>query len=417
MKVLPVTVISGFAGAGKTTLIKRLMASKEGEKMALITSALGQGDVDAGLCESNTKDGSILCKSREHLGMELRKAGRARAWDRVLIESTAASEPLPIADLIVLDDGRGTPISRYVKIDALITVVDAERFLADFASTESLSERGFATSQVDARCVVELHAAHVEYADILIVYRPNSLDEASFARALSMLRALSPRAKIIVGSPSEVELDGLLDTGLFDLDAMKGAVGLERESGSSSVPAEAPFVVLAYRRFLPFHPARFEAFAHGEKAGILRAKGVYWVASRHDSAGEWSLVGKVVHHAVSGSFWAATPVSEWNVSDERKAKIKSLWQEPFGDRRQDLVFVVQATHRDELVARLDACLLTPEEMALGPAGWRALGGALHEEAAHHHEHGNGHEHEHGNGHGHDQERFSGHTPAGGHHSN
>jgi G3E family GTPase len=261
--------------------------------------------------------------------------------------------------------------------------------------------------------VAELLAAQVELADVLIVARAGALDEARLAHLTAMLQKLNPRARVLAASPAEVPAAELTGTGRFDLDAARQAIGIERPADVPGAPAEGAFSCLAYRRFRPFHPRRFEELVHADLPGVVRSKGVYWLASRPDSAGDWSQVGPIVHHAISGSFWAATPEAEWPVSDERKARIKALWHEPFGDRRQDMVFVVESAHREALEQRLDACLLTDAELALGPAGWSEWAG--HDHSANSNLAHADHDHP---GHGHDHPvPFRGHTPVGGHHSN
>ncbi len=425
MKIIPVTVISGFTSAGKTTLLKRLAAAREGQKVALITSALGAGEVDAGLCESKTKDGSIRCESREHLGLELRKVGRAKTWDVLLVESTAGSEPLPVAEAFALDDGRGTPISRYAKVDALITVIDSSTFLSDFGSSDTLTDRGLANSTTDRRHVVEVLATQVEMADILVVTNVVKSDAAHLPRVLAMLKKLNPRARLLQGSTADLPLPELLDTQLFDFEKALASIHPARYFDTPDATTDHGFVRVGYRRRRPFHPARFEALVHGDWAGVVRSKGIFWVANQPDSAGEWSQAGRVFHHAIGGSFWAATPETEWTIGENRKAEIKALWEEPYGDRRQELAFVLDGLTQETLENKLDACLLTDSEMALGLDGWRALGGDLShgdavffaERGAHSHEHGD-HAHEHGDhAHEHYVPVFKGHTPAGGHHSN
>lgn len=416
MKQIPATVLSGFAGAGKTTLLQRLAAAREGQKVAVIVSALGSGDVDAGLCESNTTDGSIRCTSREHFGVELRKVGRARSWDYLLVESAAASEPRPVAEAFALDDARGTPVSRYLAVDAMITVVDAASFLEDYASSDTLKDRGLATSATDARSVVEVLVAQVELADVLVVNKVDLVDEARLSRLEAMLKTLNPRARVVRSASGEVPLSQLVETGLFDFAAASEMLETARHFERPAEPTNQGFASFGYRRFRPFHPLRFDALVHGDWAGVVRSKGIYWLATRSDSAGDWSQAGKSVHHAMAGSFWAATPEQDWPVSEARKAKIKTVWQEPFGDRRQELAFIVENLERETLEKRLDACLLTDEEMALGPEDWKRLDGAApHAEAQHghgEHVHDNGaHTHEHGA-----REAFKGHSPAGGHHS-
>lgn len=401
MNNIPVTVISGLPGAGKAALLQHLLAGLAGRKTAVILADLGRGEVDNGLCETATP-GIIHCKSREHLGMELRKVGRARSWDHVVIESTGGSEPLPVAECLALDDGRGTPVSRYASVDAMITVVDAETFLADIASAETLAARGLATSDKDSRTVVEALVAQVELADVIVITGGGRAGEARVAEITAMLRHLSPRARVLRAEDGHAPLSDVIGTGLFDFDASREALGTARHFERPAEPAQDGFTTFAYRRFRPFHPQRFEELAHGDWTSVVRSKGTFWVASRPDSAGEWSQAGPVVHHAFAGSFWAATPEGAWEVSEGRKARIKAVWQEPFGDRRQELVLLVRGEGRDALEKRLDACLLTEEEMALGLEHWRAVGGH-----AHAHDHAHDHDHDH-------HTRFVGHSPAGGH---
>ena len=427
MKLIPVTVLSGSSGAGKTTLLRRLAAAREGQKVAVLTSALDGGDRDGGLCESNTKDGGIRCECREHLGLELRKIGRAKEWDHVLVESTAASEPLPVAESFALDDGRGTPVSRYLKVDALITLVDATRFLDDLASTDTLASRGLTVSPKDQRRVVEALVAQIELADVILITKADLADSARVASLAALLRKLNPGARVLHGHAAEVPLADLMDTGLFEYDKAVAALHPARFFEGPEDAADHGFLRFGYRRRRPFHPERFEAMVHGSFEGVVRSKGIFWFASSPDAAGEWSQAGKVLHHALGGSFWAATPESEWPVSDKRKAEIKALFEGPYGDRRQELAFVIDGIDRAALERRLDACLLTDEELALGPAGWRTLGGTTTPEAHEHEAHGHGHAHSthsHSDGdghapheHAHGHERFKGHTPEGGHHSN
>ncbi|MEZ4299143.1 MAG: GTP-binding protein [Polyangiaceae bacterium] len=441
MNLIPATVLSGFAGSGKSTLSRRLIAALSDKKVAVIVSDLGPGDVDAGLCESKTTDGSIRCESREHFALELRKLGRARAWDHLIVESTGISEPLPVAEMFAVDDGRGTPVSRYTKIDTMITVIDATRFLADLASPDRLVDRGIGAKPTDQRRVAEVLVAQVELADLLCLTKADLVAETELARIEALLRKLNPRARVVRAPEGDGPVAEMTATGLFDYDASRKATSPARMCELPPAPAEHGFASFGYRRFRPFHPARFEALVHGDWAGVVRSKGTYWVADRPDTAGEWSQAGSSLHHAIAGSFWAVTPEADWPVSDEQKLRIKAVWQDPYGDRRQELSFVVDGLSRETLEARLDACLLTDAEFALGPEGWRTLGGHehgahdhgghAHDHGAHDHAHDHGaHDHEHAHDHGahdhgdagdghdhsHDHARFQGHSPAGGRHS-
>ncbi len=404
MNQISAAVISGFAGAGKTTLARRLLAEREGARVAVLTSDLGEGEVDLGLAESTTNDGSIRCKSREHLALELRKIGRAKAWDHVLIESTAWSEPMPIAETFVANDG-GTPVSRYLAIETMITVVDASMFLADYRSPDTMKDRGLAASDRDVRSVVDVLVAQVELSDVLVINKTDLVGEEDVSALEALLRKLNPGARVIRASHGDAPLASLRGEAAFDFDAARDGVTAAKMVDMPPAPADHGYQMLGYRRFRPFHPGRFEELLGRGFDRVVRCKGILWLAHKNDTAGELSQAGAVLHRGTAGAFWAASPEKDWNVGDVRKAKIKSVWSEPYGDRRQELALVLHDLDPAALERLLDACLLTDEEMRIGPEGWKAF--------APHDGHapapaGDTHDHE-------SPGAFKGHTPEGGKH--
>ncbi|MBK8254457.1 MAG: GTP-binding protein [Polyangiaceae bacterium] len=410
MNVIPATVISGFAGAGKSLLKEQLRQALSDKKLLTMVSHLGAGEVDAGLCESNTPDRSIKCESREHLCLELRKMGRAREWEHLLVDCTQVSEPLPVAECFALDDGRGTPVSRYTKIDALITVVDAPTFFDDIASPDSLRERNQDVRLRDERRVAEVLVAQVELSNILVIAGSRSVSETALSRLTGLLGCLNPDARIVRLDDPGFDPKSLLETSLFNFDLNTTATSPTRYCDAAPPAPQSGYSIMGYRRFRPFHPERFEEFVHGDVLrGVVRSKGVFWVANRPNVSGEWSQAGKSRHHAFAGSFWAATPEADWPLGPEQRARVKANWKEPFGDRRQELSFVMEDITPAELEQRLDACLLTDRDLANGLAVWEE---ASHEPAPHvDHEHsghldaGDGSAHHHG-------EAFVGHSPHG-----
>jgi len=419
MNQIPVTVISGFAGAGKTSLLKHILSAREGKKVAVLVSDLGEGDVDIALAESappksrpgseELPPGAIGCASREHIGLELRKIGRAKSWEYLLIEATGWSDAMPVAESVAVDDGRGTPVSRYMKIDTMITVVDASRFLADYASHDTMVDRGLAASERDVRSVVDVLVSQVELCDVIVLNKADLAGEEALSGLDAMLKKLNPRARVVRAVHGKAPLAEVMDTGRFDFDAARDTVTAARLAEAPAAPPDHGYSSLGYRRNRPFHPARFEAFLGGALHGVVRSKGIYWLANKNDTAGELSQIGAILHRGTAGAFWAATPEKDWEVSDGQRASIKAVWSDPWGDRRQELAFVLHETDRDALEKRLDACLLTDEEMALGPEGWKSFAAGeahdAHESAdpgqAHAHDHG-AHDHDHGGG-------FKGHT--------
>ncbi|NVK56777.1 MAG: GTP-binding protein [Alteromonadaceae bacterium] len=388
IKRLPVTVLSGFLGAGKTTVLSHILNNRDGLRVAVIVNDMSEINIDAAAIQNQVSlnrseeklvemsNGCICCTLREDLLIEVRKLAESGKFDYLVIESTGISEPLPVAETFTFEDEDGVTLADVAQLDTMVTVVDAVNFSNDFEQAKYLQETGESLGDDDERSVADLLIDQVEFADVILISKTDLIDKAALKKLTGALQTLNTRAQIIPVSQGNVDIKAVLGTGLFDFEQAQLAPGWLKVMRGEHIPETQEYGIssFTYTARRPFYPQRFYDFLHNENnyGKLLRSKGYFWLASRPFYAGQWSQAGGIARYGYGGLFWKAVDHSEWPEDEEYRQSIMAQWQEPFGDMRQELVFIGQDLNERAIRDALDNCLLDEEMMLMGREAWQQL---------------------------------------------
>ena len=385
---LPVTVLSGFLGAGNTTVLSHILNNRENKRVAVIVNDMSEINIDSEIVQNEVSlkrseekliemsNGCTCCTLREDLLKEVTSLAKEGRFDYLVIESTGISEPLPVAETFTFEDEDGISLSDVANLDTMVTVVDAVNFLKDYEEAKYLQETGESLGEDDERSVADLLVDQIEFADVILISKTDLVSSNDLKRLKAILKTLNTVAEIVPISNGDVNIDKVLNTGLFNFEQAQQAPGWLKEMRGEHVPETEEYGIssFTYEARRPFHPDKFYEFLHNTKqyGKLIRSKGFFWLATRPEFAGQWSQAGGIAHYGFAGMFWMSVPRKDWPTDEEYLESIKKQWVEPFGDMRQELVFIGQGLDKERMINELNNCLLSESEMLKGKSYWKSL---------------------------------------------
>ena len=367
-----------------------MLNNREGLKVAVIVNDMSEVNIDAQLVKNEIKfsrteeklvemsNGCICCTLREDLMIEIERLAKQKKFDYLLIESTGISEPIPVAQTFSFATGDELlDLTKFSRLDTMVTVVDAFNFFKDFGSADTIVDRKMTDDQQDQRSIVNLITDQIEFANVIILNKTDLVTPENLKLLKGIIIKLNPDAKIIASTFGKISPTEILNTHLFDFDKAQQAAGWIKELNNEHMPETEEYGIssFVFRDPRPFNAQRFWEYVERWPANVIRSKGIFWMASRPEHAILWSQAGGSSKAEVYGKWWASqtwTQRAQNPAYMENQTVIQKKWDKVWGDRLNELVIIGTTLEKEKITAELTACLLNEHEIAHYAAGGKFM---------------------------------------------
>lgn len=418
---IPVLLLTGYLGSGKTTLVNNILNNRKGLRFAVIVNDLGEVNIDADLIQQGgvvgqkdeslvaLQNGCICCTLKMDLIEQLSEIIAQHKFDYIVIEASGICEPEPIAQTICSMPTLEEKYTRHglPRLDCVVTVVDALRMQNDFGGKDLVKGK-FEEDDLE-----NLIIQQIEFCNIVLINKASEVPEQELGRIRQLVHTLNPKARILTCDYGNVEFDQILHTHMFDFektatsatwvrvvedihdeddddlhihhhhhddeehehhhhdedDAHDGHHHHEEEhehhghhhhhhhDHDEGEAEEYGISTFVYHSRKPFYLRRFDEFVSRLPKNVIRAKGVCYFREEYDTCYVFDQVGKQVSLRDAGQWYASMPPEDLQQFMIANPQILNDWDDLYGDRMQKLVFIGQKMDRDELIRQLDDCLV------------------------------------------------------------
>ena len=394
-KIVPITLLTGYLGSGKTTLINHILNNQEGYKVAVIVNDIGEVNIDADLIAKGgvvnqtddslvpLQNGCICCTLKVDLMQQIVDLIKTGNFDYILIEASGICEPIPIAQTITVlsDSTKQYGLPQICRLDNVVSVVDALRLASEFGCGDNLVKE-----DLDEEDIENLIIQQIEFCNTIILNKVDEVSPEELARVKAIIKKLQPNADIIETNFGKVDVSELLNTNKFNFEQAATSAGWVAELENDDIDEdddddddhdndheehehhghhhhhdeseveEYGISSFVYYRRKPLKVNKFENFLDEFPKSVIRAKGLIWLSDDDYMSYCFEQAGKQKTISEAGQWIATAPKSELKKILELNPDIQKVWDEAVGDRMTKIVFIGRDMDKKDIIAKLDDCL-------------------------------------------------------------